>query len=250
MGRGLWQSQHHCMYHFCKCIFSILGTMYCDAQLLRREVESAGHVVWSFPYTCTSCLTSSTKTVFGAFNNIFTLYASLLCMHCKLFFYKKTCHRIRMWKCILKYLLLLLLCCEFRMCECVALCASVDDCVACTYTRIHVCNDKTETRDALQLLVPSDEAESSSDRFHLPCLNLNLPGCGMSNSLRTTGICQPTSKCFFFHSFIPFSAVTKGFKRASTQAARHLLCSLVCASLSWQFSMLTLEFEKWINVVV
>lgn len=69
-----------------------------------------------------------------------------------------------------------------------------------TYIKRTCCNDKTETRDALQLLVPSDEAESSSDRFHLPCLNLNLPGCGTSNSLRTNGICQPTSKCFSFLS--------------------------------------------------
>lgn len=28
--------------------------------------------------------------------------------------------------------------------------------------------------------------ESSSDRFFLPCLNLNLPRCGMSNSLGTS----------------------------------------------------------------
>lgn len=33
-------------------------------------------------------------------------------------------------------------------------------------------------RDAPQLLVPSDDAQWSSDRCHLPCLNLNLPGCG------------------------------------------------------------------------
>lgn len=48
----------------------------------------------------------------------------------------------------------------------------------------------TRLRDALQLLVPSDDAQSSSDRCHLPWLNLNLPGCGMSNSLATDGICQ------------------------------------------------------------
>lgn len=80
---------------------------------------------------------------------------------------------------------------HFCLCLYVSVCVRthVDDSMA-AYIHERVCNDKTETRDALQLLVPSDEAESSSDRFYLPCLNLNLPGCGMSNSLRTNGISQ------------------------------------------------------------
>lgn len=110
------------------------------------------------------------------------------------------------------------------------LCAYVDECVA---EHMYVCNDKTETRDALKLLVPSDETESSSDRFHLPCLNLNLQGCGTSNSLRTNGICQPTSKCFS----ISFSPVTKGFKRASTQAGKY--------EAFVEKPAFTLEFQKF-----
>lgn len=51
--------------------------------------------------------------------------------------------------------------------------------------------------DALQLLIPSDEADCSSDTIHLPWLNLNLPGCSMSNSLRTAAIRQANSKLFF-----------------------------------------------------
>lgn len=72
----------------------------------------------------------------------------------------------------------------------------------CVHTWMTVCLHKCvttrpETRDALQLLVPSDEGASSSDIFHLPSLNLNLPGCSTSNSLRTNGIYQQTSKRFF-----------------------------------------------------
>lgn len=98
-----------------------------------------------------------------------------------------------------------------------------------------VCNDETETSDAPKLVVPSDETESSSDRFHLPWLNPNLPRYGTSNSLKTNGICQPTSKLFFLFLFLySFTAVTKGFKCASTQAAEdpsvyHLL--FVCLLL-------------------
>lgn len=92
---------------------------------------------------------------------------------------------------------------------------------ACTYTCLHVYNDKIERRDAPKLFVPSDEAESSSDRFHLPCVNLNLLGCGTSNSPRTNGICQPTLKCLFI--YLVLSALTKGFKCASTHAAGDFL---------------------------
>lgn len=77
-------------------------------------------------------------------------------------------------------------------------CAYVHMRMTCTQKQTHVCNEKTETRDALQLLVPSDEAELRSDRFHLPFLNLNLPEYGMSNSLGTNGIRQPTSNVFLF----------------------------------------------------
>lgn len=89
----------------------------------------------------------------------------------------------------------------------------------CTCTWMHVRNDKTERRNALQLLVPSDDAQSSSDRCHLPCLNLNSPGCGLSNSLGTNGICQPTSNLFF----TSVSAITKGFKCSRSLATLLLL---------------------------
>lgn len=102
----------------------------------------------------------------------------------------------------------------------VHVCVYVDYSTAALRHGMPVCNDETETSYALKLLVPSDEPESSSDRFHLPCLNLNLPRCSTSNSLRTNGICQPTSKCFVFFSY-SFPAVTKGFKCASTQAAKY-----------------------------
>lgn len=120
-------------------------------------------------------------------------------------------------------------------CICVYVCVWVRVCTHICgwlyiHTWAHVCNDKTETRDALQLLVPSDEAESSSDRFYLPCLNLNLPGCGMSNSLRTNGISQTSSKMLFFY----FSAVTKGFKHAPTQAARDLTFLLLFECLLYE----------------
>lgn len=92
-----------------------------------------------------------------------------------------------------------------------------------THTQIHEYSDKTETRDALQQLVLSDDAKSGSDRFHLPCLNLNLPRCGMSNSLRTNGICQPTSKCFLLLSL----PLTKGC--SPTQAPKYLLYPLLFA---------------------
>lgn len=120
-----------------------------------------------------------------------------------------------------------------------------------------MCNDKAETRDALQLLVPADEAEPSFDRFHLPCLNLNLPGCGMSNSLRTNEICQPTSKSLFFP--FSFSAMTKGFKRSPIHAAGDLLYrTLSCLNAPFAKSSLhmlerlatkysTLTPDKWIR---
>lgn len=123
----------------------------------------------------------------------------------------------------------------YTTCICVYVCVWVRVCTHICgwlyiHTWAHVCNDKTETRDALQLLVPSDEAESSSDRFYLPCLNLNLPGCGMSNSLRTNGISQTSSKMLFFY----FSAVTKGFKHAPTQAARDLTFLLLFECLLYE----------------
>lgn len=94
----------------------------------------------------------------------------------------------------------------------------VDYCVTMT-----VCNEKPKTRDALQLLVPSDETESSYDRFCLLRLNLNLSRCDTPNSLKTKGICQPTFLSLYFFSTV----VTKGFKCASTQAAKYLWSTLV-----------------------
>lgn len=113
--------------------------------------------------------------------------------------------------------------------QCAFTCASVTVCewhmYSCTHTWTLVSNDKAETRDALQLLIPSDEAESSSDTIHLPCLNPNLPRCGMSNSLGTNGICQPTSKCFFYF----FLCHNKGVQRfTQSSSKRSPMLSLVC----------------------
>lgn len=98
---------------------------------------------------------------------------------------------------------------------CARVCVSVSDSAA-AHTQTLERNDETETRDALQLLIPSDEADSSSDTIHLPWLNLNLPGCSMSNSLRTAGIRQATSNCFSFR----FSTVTKAVQRFSQSSSK------------------------------
>lgn len=83
--------------------------------------------------------------------------------------------------------------------------------------------------------------ESSSDRFFLPCLNLNLPRCGMSNSLGTNVICQPTSKYFSLHSLhndwvqtcIQSSSVRFGFRRRSMTPASFGRMFCHC----WDFNM-------------
>lgn len=85
-----------------------------------------------------------------------------------------------------------------------------------TYTQPLERSDGTETRDAPQLLIPSDEADSGSDTIHLPWLNLNLPGCSMSNSLRTAAIRQAISNCFSFGS----SAVTTAVQRFSQSSSK------------------------------
>ena len=132
------------------------------------------------------------------------------------------------------------------ICACVCVCAHADDCVA-EHVREHVCNGRSETRDALQLLVQSDEAESSSDRFHLPSLNLNLPGCSMSNSLRTNRVCQPTSQCVFF----PFPSLLK--QRGSNMHPLKqqeisnpvLFAYLLCEALLWRVCTLLQGNQCW-----
>lgn len=117
----------------------------------------------------------------------------------------------------------------------------------CTCTWMHVHNDKAKRRDALQLLVPSDDAQSSSDRCHLPCLNLNLAGCGMSNSLRTNGICQPTSKLFFTSVL----AITKGFKCSPTPASQlHVSSASICIFLLKRFYLLMYSSQRELNIFI
>lgn len=134
---------------------------------------------------------------------------------------------------------------------CARVCVSVSDSAA-AHTQTLERNDETETRDALQLLIPSDEADSSSDTIHLPWLNLNLPGCSMSNSLRTAGIRQATSNCFSFR----FSTVTKAVQRFSQSSSkRSAVASLLRTRPLWGAWLSTVvrklaDVDMWLQILI
>lgn len=92
----------------------------------------------------------------------------------------------------------------------------------------------------------------SSDTIHLPWLNLNLPGCSMSNSLGTTGIRQATSNCFSFRS----SAVTKAVQRFSQSSSkRSAIASLPRTRPLWASLLSTVvrklaDVDVWLQILI
>lgn len=88
----------------------------------------------------------------------------------------------------------------------------------------HVCVSGSDSAAALSAMTRRRQGMPRSCSFHLmrqtpaqiqqhlPWLNLNLPGCSMSNSLRTTAIRQATSNCF--------SAVTTPVQRFSQSSSK------------------------------